>query len=218
MARVLPERQWVEIDDTHPVFASFFVVEDIYVPHPLVRVEPRYMAIFEDNDPGKRVMVLGNHNSDWRSTGNGPRRGCLRSIRPTTPTGSGSTTSSTASRTNAPFGPHARSGLPQPRWKDGTPPKAGREGGLAESGCGLRLVQHGRAVTPFRAAPLLSRARIHHGRLHAPRTSPRGQVLPRARPSPGHSGSRQGRGHEVRGRNGASSPPHLEKTLPSPEH
>ena len=75
LLRALPEREWVELDDTHSIFGTFFYVEDIYVPHPLVDVEPRYMAIFEDNDPRKRVMVLANHNSDlaeyweWSASG-----------------------------------------------------------------------------------------------------------------------------------------------------
>ena len=75
LVHALPERQWVELDDTHPIFGTFFYVEDIYVPHPSVAVEPRYMAIFEDNDPRKRVMVLANHNSDlaeyweWSASG-----------------------------------------------------------------------------------------------------------------------------------------------------
>jgi hypothetical protein len=75
LVRALPEREWVELDDTHPIFGTFFYVEDIYVPHPSVNVYPRYMAIFEDNDPRKRVMVLANHNSDlaeyweWSASG-----------------------------------------------------------------------------------------------------------------------------------------------------
>ncbi len=75
LLRALPEREWVELDDTHPIFGTFFYVEDIYVPHPFVAVEPRYMGIFEDNDPKKRVMVLANHNSDlaeyweWSASG-----------------------------------------------------------------------------------------------------------------------------------------------------
>ena len=64
VAQAIPEGQWVEIDGSHPVFQSVFVIEDVYVPHPLVAVTPRYMAIFEDNDPDQRVMVLANHNSD----------------------------------------------------------------------------------------------------------------------------------------------------------
>jgi hypothetical protein len=64
VAAALPEGQWVEIDETHPIFDTFFYVENIYVPHPLVRVIPNYRVIFEDNDPANRIMVLANHNSD----------------------------------------------------------------------------------------------------------------------------------------------------------
>lgn len=62
--QALPGARWQEIDATHPIFRSFFVVEDIYVPHPLVAVTPAYYAIFEDDDPSKRIMVLANHNAD----------------------------------------------------------------------------------------------------------------------------------------------------------
>jgi hypothetical protein len=64
LAQALPEGQWVEIGPEHPIFDTFFYVENIYVPHPLVRVTPSYRVIFEDNDPEKRIMVLANHNSD----------------------------------------------------------------------------------------------------------------------------------------------------------
>ncbi|HSR41090.1 MAG TPA: DUF4159 domain-containing protein, partial [Longimicrobiales bacterium] len=64
LARALPEGEWVEVDGSHGLFQGFFRVDDIYVPHPLVAVTPRYMVIFEDNDPDERVMVLANHNSD----------------------------------------------------------------------------------------------------------------------------------------------------------
>lgn len=73
--RALPESRWVEIDDSHPIFRSFFRVDDIYVPHPFVQVTPSYQAIFEGNDPNGRVMVLANHNSDlaeyWEWSPNG---------------------------------------------------------------------------------------------------------------------------------------------------
>jgi hypothetical protein len=64
VSRALPEGRWVEIDASHPIFSTFFQLEDIYVPHPLVRVTPAYRVIFEDNDPSRRIMVLANHNSD----------------------------------------------------------------------------------------------------------------------------------------------------------
>lgn len=64
IARALPDGAWMDIDETHPIFGTFFYVENIYVPHPLVSVTPRYRVIFEDNDPSGRIMVLANHNSD----------------------------------------------------------------------------------------------------------------------------------------------------------
>lgn len=73
--RVLPGHELVEIGPEHPVFDSFFYVEDIYVPHPLARVTPRYFGVFEGNDPAGRMMMLVNYNSDlaeyweWSATG-----------------------------------------------------------------------------------------------------------------------------------------------------
>ena len=64
VGRALPGHRWVEIDESHPIFRSYFRVDDIYVPHPLVRVTPSYRVIFEQNDPTRRIMVLANHNSD----------------------------------------------------------------------------------------------------------------------------------------------------------
>jgi hypothetical protein len=62
--RALPEREFIEIGGEHPVFRSLLKIENIYVPHPFVRSKPRYMGIFEDDDPKKRMLVLANHNSD----------------------------------------------------------------------------------------------------------------------------------------------------------
>ena len=62
--RALPDHEFIEIGREHPIFGSFFEVKDIYVPHPLVRVTPKYYAIFEDNDPRRRMLVLANWNSD----------------------------------------------------------------------------------------------------------------------------------------------------------
>ena len=78
IGRALPEYRLFELADTHPVFRSFFGVDDIYVPHPLVRgrsVKPQYFGIFEDNDPTGRMMALINYNADlaeyweWSTTG-----------------------------------------------------------------------------------------------------------------------------------------------------
>jgi hypothetical protein len=75
MARVLPEHRFVQIDVTHPIFHSFFEMKTIDFPHPLVNVMPTYFAIFEDNDPTRRIIALANYNNDlaeyweWSATG-----------------------------------------------------------------------------------------------------------------------------------------------------
>jgi hypothetical protein len=73
--RAMPELQLMEIGPDHPIFSSFFHLEDIYVPHPLVAVTPSYWALFEDNDPKGRMLALVNYNADlaeyweWSATG-----------------------------------------------------------------------------------------------------------------------------------------------------
>jgi hypothetical protein len=75
LKRAMPEYALIEIKGDHPVFQSFFRVDDIYVPHPLVRVTPRYYGMFENNDPEGRLLALVNYNSDlaesweWSATG-----------------------------------------------------------------------------------------------------------------------------------------------------
>ena len=62
--RALPEHQLIEIDVTRPIFQVFFEIRKLDFPHPLVRVEPSYWAIFEDNDPTQRMMAIVNYNND----------------------------------------------------------------------------------------------------------------------------------------------------------
>jgi hypothetical protein len=75
MLRVLPQHRFVEIDVRHPIFNTFFEMKRIDFPHPLVDVIPSYFAMFEDNDPTRRIVVLANYNNDlaeyweWSSTG-----------------------------------------------------------------------------------------------------------------------------------------------------
>lgn len=64
LARAMPDHSLIEVGPEHPIFSSFFELDDIYVPHPLVRVTPRYFAMFANNDPQGRMMVLVNYNSD----------------------------------------------------------------------------------------------------------------------------------------------------------
>lgn len=73
--RALPDAAFVKLDVTHPLFHSFFELKQIDVPHPTVNVVPAYYAVYEDNDPRKRMMALANHNSDiaeyWEWSGQG---------------------------------------------------------------------------------------------------------------------------------------------------
>jgi hypothetical protein len=64
MRRAVPEYGWIQIGVTHPIFQTFFELQALDVPHPSVNVTPRYMAMFEDNDPKGRMIALANHNSD----------------------------------------------------------------------------------------------------------------------------------------------------------
>jgi hypothetical protein len=62
--RALPGFELIEIGPEHEIFDSFFRVENIYIPHPLVDVTPVYYGIFENNDPSMRMLAIVNHNSD----------------------------------------------------------------------------------------------------------------------------------------------------------
>ena len=75
LKRALPEAELIRIEVDHPIFQAFFEMEDIYFPHPLVRVTPVYYGVFEDNNPAKRMYAIVNHNNDiaeyweWSDTG-----------------------------------------------------------------------------------------------------------------------------------------------------
>ena len=63
------------IDERHPIFHSFYNINKIDVPHPSVNVTPAYFAMYENNDPTRRMIALANHNNDiaeyweWSDTG-----------------------------------------------------------------------------------------------------------------------------------------------------
>jgi hypothetical protein len=76
MRRVLPEGRLVRLDRTHPIFDSFFRIQDIEaIVHPMTGIAPSYFGIFEDNDPSKRLMVVANFDNDvpeyWEWSGEG---------------------------------------------------------------------------------------------------------------------------------------------------
>jgi hypothetical protein len=75
MHRAVPELRFIEIDVSHPIFHTFFEMKTIDFPHPTVNVMPTYLAMFEDNDPRRRIVALANHDNDlaeyweWSATG-----------------------------------------------------------------------------------------------------------------------------------------------------
>ena len=65
MLRVLPGARFVDLDASHPIFHSFFEIDDLdIVPQYYDAGKPIFRGIFEDNDPNKRLMAMVNFNTD----------------------------------------------------------------------------------------------------------------------------------------------------------
>ena len=64
MDRVLPGIRFVELDETHEIFDSFFRIDPHAVIPPYGPQTPVWYGLFEDNDPGKRMMVIVNYDND----------------------------------------------------------------------------------------------------------------------------------------------------------
>ena len=63
MQRVLPGYQIVPLDESHPIFHSFFDIK-LDVIQQTYRGTPAYYGIFEGNDPKKRLIAILNYNND----------------------------------------------------------------------------------------------------------------------------------------------------------
>ena len=76
MRRVLPDVRFVDLDASHPIFHSFFEIENFdIIPQYYDQGRPVIRGIFEDNDPKKRLMAIINYNTDvsnfWEFSGTG---------------------------------------------------------------------------------------------------------------------------------------------------
>jgi len=75
MLRVLPEACIYDLDIDNPIFHAFFEIKTLEVPQYYDPGPAVFRAIFEDNDPSKRIMVMINYNTDiseyweWSDTG-----------------------------------------------------------------------------------------------------------------------------------------------------
>jgi hypothetical protein len=64
MQRVLPEARWVQLDEKHPIFHSFFEINDLrYLPS-YGDAQPTYYGIYEKNDPSKRLIAIADRDGD----------------------------------------------------------------------------------------------------------------------------------------------------------
>ncbi len=65
MKRVIPGAEFVELDETHTIFDSFFRIESLKdLASPTFAVVPAYLGLHEENDPDRRLMVIANYNND----------------------------------------------------------------------------------------------------------------------------------------------------------
>jgi hypothetical protein len=66
MARCFPDGRWIKLDPTHPIFHSFFDIDDFSSIPTAYNLggRPEFWALFEDNDPNKRMFVIANYMND----------------------------------------------------------------------------------------------------------------------------------------------------------
>ena len=77
MKRVLPDVRFFDMSATHPIFHSFFEINNLdIVPQAYNAGQPIFRGVYEDNDPSKRLMMIVNYNTDisqfWEWSGTGP--------------------------------------------------------------------------------------------------------------------------------------------------
>jgi len=75
MARVMPEARFVDLDLSNQIFHAFFEIKTLDVPQYYDPPPAIFRAVYEDNDPSKRIMMMINYNTDisefweWSDTG-----------------------------------------------------------------------------------------------------------------------------------------------------
>ena len=63
--RALPGARIERLDVRHPIFDAFFRIESLDMSYPHDRfLKAEFFGIYEDNDPGKRLIAVINYNND----------------------------------------------------------------------------------------------------------------------------------------------------------
>ena len=62
--RAFPGSTPVKLSNTHPIFTSFFAVNLSLIPSKMGRYNAEYLAIYEDNDPKKRMVAIIDNYAD----------------------------------------------------------------------------------------------------------------------------------------------------------
>jgi len=76
MKRVIPDVRFFDLEPSHPIFHSFFEINSLsIIPQYYDRGAPILRAVYEDNDPRKRMIAIINFNTDvsnfWEFSGQG---------------------------------------------------------------------------------------------------------------------------------------------------
>ncbi|MEX2465932.1 MAG: DUF4159 domain-containing protein [Gemmatimonadota bacterium] len=64
VARIVPGARLMPLPDDHRIFDSFFRVVPHEVIPPYGNEPPVWFAVYEDNDPSRRIMMVINYNND----------------------------------------------------------------------------------------------------------------------------------------------------------
>ena len=78
MKSVMPAYRFYDMTAAHPIFHAFFEIPRLdNFPQAYIGGQPIFRGLYEDNDPGKRLMMIVNYNTDisqyWEWSGRGFR-------------------------------------------------------------------------------------------------------------------------------------------------
>lgn len=62
--KAFPGLALVKLDQSHPVFDSFYRIKSIDMTHPYFGLKSEFWGAYEDNDPTKRLVMVANYNND----------------------------------------------------------------------------------------------------------------------------------------------------------